>query len=91
MVLQKTQRASSEVADFSITTSATDELKILVSAVQFRPWPPLFQLLTHESRDALVAVREFSGTSGHAKPAQDDELGLPAVGFAHTVRRFQEL
>jgi hypothetical protein len=42
MVLQKTQRASSGVADFSITASAKAELKILVSAVQFRPWPPLF-------------------------------------------------
>jgi hypothetical protein len=33
-MLQKTQRASSEVTDFTTTTSATGELKILVSLVQ---------------------------------------------------------
>jgi hypothetical protein len=52
MVLRKTQRASSEVADLQTTAPASDELKILVSAVQFRPWPP-----TISPRSAVLADR----------------------------------
>jgi hypothetical protein len=63
IVLQKTQRASSELIDSSTTASAKSELKILVSAVQFRPWPPLLQYLTHGFSPLLGAAREFRVTS----------------------------
>jgi len=59
MVLQKTQRASSEVTDFTTNASAKSELKIRVSLVQFRPWPPILQHLTHAFRPLLGPVREF--------------------------------
>jgi hypothetical protein len=74
MVLQKTQRASSEVIDSSVTASAKAELKILVSAVQFRPWPPLLQPLTHESREVLFAAREFRVTRWPSRFCRSSKL-----------------